>query len=81
MPDAPDDSKNKNSTLKEYAKAESMIQLAIVMPAACVIGWLLGSVMDRWLHTNWIYVVGIVVGAAAGFVQIYRVAANYMRNS
>jgi F0F1-type ATP synthase assembly protein I len=78
MADAPND---KNSGLKDFAKAESMIQLAIIMPAACVIGWLMGAAMDRWLHTDWIYVVGILVGAVAGFVQIYRVASGYMKDA
>jgi len=72
---------NKDSGLKDFAKAESMIQLAIIMPAACVIGWLLGALMDRWLHTDWIYVAGILLGAVAGFVQIYRVASGYMRSA
>jgi ATP synthase protein I len=77
MPDAP---KN-DSGLKDFAKAESMIQLAIIMPAACVIGWLMGALLDRWLHTSWIYVAGILLGAVAGFVQIYRVASGYMKNA
>ena len=73
--------KNENIGLKDFAKAESMIQLAIIMPAACLIGWFGGSLLDRWLHTDWIYVVGIVLGAVAGFVQIFRVASKYMRDS
>jgi ATP synthase protein I len=73
---------NKNdSGLKDFAKAESMIQLAIIMPAACLIGWFGGSLLDRWLHMDWIYVVGILLGAVAGFVQIYRVASGYMKDA
>ena len=67
------------SPLKDFAKAESMVQLAIILPAACVIGWFLGTLLDRWLHQHWIYIAGIMVGAAAGFVQMYRVASRYMR--
>jgi ATP synthase protein I len=78
MPDSPND---KDSGLKDFAKAESMIQLAIIMPAACLIGWFGGSLLDRWLHTDWIYVVGILLGAVAGFVQIYRVASGYMKDA
>ncbi|MDR3735947.1 MAG: AtpZ/AtpI family protein [Acidobacteriaceae bacterium] len=79
--DEPEDKPKPTRNMSEYVKAESMIQLAIIMPAACVIGWFGGSLLDRWLHTNWIYVAGIVVGAVAGFVHIYRVAAGYMRKS
>ena len=33
--------------LGELVKAESMIQLAIALPAGCLIGWLAGSWLDR----------------------------------
>lgn len=72
---------NKNSGLKDFAKAESMIQLAFILPAACVIGLFGGKLLDRWLHTDWIYIVGILVGAVAGFVHVYRVASGYMRDA
>jgi len=49
-------------------------ELAIVFPAATVIGWLLGVALDRWLHTTWIYIVGLLVGIAAGFVELIRTA-------
>jgi F0F1-type ATP synthase assembly protein I len=52
-------------------------QLAIVFPAATVIGWLIGVAFDRWLHTNWIYIVGLILGSVAGFVELIRtVSAN-----
>lgn len=69
------------SALKDFAKAESMVQLALVLPIACVVGWFLGSLMDRWLHQSWIYVAGIVVGAVAGLVNMWRVASGYMRSN
>ena len=47
-------------------------QIAMVFPAATVIGWLIGSALDRWLHTHWIYIVGLVLGIVAGFVELIR---------
>jgi ATP synthase protein I len=29
--------------------------------------------LDKWLHQHWIYIPGLLLGAAAGFVQIFRV--------
>ncbi len=75
------DNKKQHSALKDFAKAESMVQLAIVLPVACVVGWFLGGLMDRWLHQQWISIVGIFVGAVAGLIQIFRVASGYMRSS
>ena len=65
--------------LGELVKAESMIQLAIALPAGCVIGWLVGSWLDRHFHQSWISIVGILLGAAAGFVQIFRTASRYIK--
>jgi F0F1-type ATP synthase assembly protein I len=71
--------KNGHGPLKDLVQAESMVQLAIAIPLGCAVGWLLGSWADRWLHQNWIGVVGIVLGAVGGFLQIYRVAAGYIK--
>jgi F0F1-type ATP synthase assembly protein I len=36
------------------------------------VGWLGGAALDKWLHTHWIYLLGIILGCIAGFVQIFR---------
>jgi F0F1-type ATP synthase assembly protein I len=28
--------------------------------------------LDRWLHTTWLYLAGLIVGIAAGFVELIR---------
>jgi ATP synthase protein I len=53
-------------------------QLAFVLPTALVVGWLIGAALDRWLHTTWIYLAGILLGIAAGFVDLIR---TVMRDS
>ncbi|MFY9938167.1 MAG: AtpZ/AtpI family protein [Silvibacterium sp.] len=57
-----------------FVKAESLLQLAFILPAAVLIGWGAGALLDRWLHTNWIYVVGLLFGSAAGLVEVVRQA-------
>jgi ATP synthase protein I len=69
----------KKNALGELVKAESMIQLAIALPAGCVIGWLIGAWLDRHFHQNWIGIVGIVLGAIGGFLQIFITASRYMK--
>jgi F0F1-type ATP synthase assembly protein I len=69
----------KKSALGELVKAESMIQLAIALPAGCVIGWLIGAWLDKHFHQNWIGIVGIVLGAIGGFMQIVLTASRYLK--
>ena len=76
-----DDGQNgkKGGVLGDLVKAESMIQLALMLPAGCLIGALAGTWLDKHFHTGWMAVVGILLGAAAGFIQIYRTASRYMK--
>jgi ATP synthase protein I len=70
----------KSGALGDLVKAESMIQLALALPAGCVIGWLVGNWLDRHFHQGWIGVVGILLGALGGFVQIFRTVSRYLKN-
>jgi ATP synthase protein I len=74
------DDQKKNGALGELVKAESMIQLAIALPAGCVIGWLVGAWLDKHFHQGWIAIAGIVLGAVAGFLQIFLTASRYLKN-
>jgi ATP synthase protein I len=75
-----DDAGNKKGkALGELVKAESMIQLAIALPAGCVIGWLIGAWLDKHFHQNWMGIVGILLGAAAGFMQIFLMASRFLK--
>ena len=47
-------------------------EIAFILPAAVFIGWLIGYALDRWLHTHYLYIVGLLVGIAAGFVELIR---------
>jgi F0F1-type ATP synthase assembly protein I len=65
-PDPPPDKKNPWVQVGRYS------QLAFVLPAGTVAGWLLGSALDRWLHTSWISIVGLFLGIAAGMIELIR---------
>jgi ATP synthase protein I len=65
--------------LGDLVKAESMIQLAIALPAGCLIGWVAGSWLDRHFHQSWISIVGILLGAAGGFIQIFTTASRFLK--
>jgi F0F1-type ATP synthase assembly protein I len=47
-------------------------EIGFMIPAAVIVGYLLGLLGDYLLHTHWIYMAGIVLGAVAGFVSMIR---------
>ena len=51
-------------------------QLAFMLPAGTIAGWLLRSALDRWLHTSWISVVGLILGIAAGMIELIRTVSR-----
>ena len=70
MPDVDPDKKSLWLQLANYS------QLAFIFPAATVAGWLIGLALDRWLHTTWLYLVGLILGIVAGFVQLIRTVSS-----
>lgn len=47
-------------------------QLAFVLPAATIVGYGIGYMLDRALGTHFLYIVFLLIGIAAGFLQIIR---------
>jgi ATP synthase protein I len=78
-PSPPAKSSSKDGALQSLVRVETLIQLALLLPAAVVIGWALGLVLDRWLHQHWINILGLIAGAVAGFVQIFRVVLSHSK--
>ena len=60
--------------LSAWIEAEKLMQIALVLPCAAFIGWLIGEWLDRRLHQSWIAIVGIVFGGVSGLVYSIRVA-------
>jgi ATP synthase protein I len=74
----PGNDNNDNSDRKDnfWVQVARYSELAMVFPAAVVVGWLVGAGLDHWLHTNWFYLAGIIVGVMAGFAELIRVAVR-----
>jgi F0F1-type ATP synthase assembly protein I len=68
-----DDNPGKKSMWVQLANYS---QLAFIFPAATIAGWLIGAGLDRWLHTTWLYIVGLILGIVAGFVELIRTAMS-----
>jgi len=69
---SPDPSNKQNFlvTLARYS------EIAFIFPAATVVGWLIGVGLDHWLHTTWLYILGLILGIIAGFVQLIRMVSS-----
>jgi len=72
-PDNDDTPGGKKSFVVQLAKYS---ELAFIFPAATVAGWLLGLALDHWLHTTWLYLVGLILGIIGGFVQLIRTVSS-----
>jgi uncharacterized membrane protein YfcA len=60
--------------LSAWIQAEKLMQIALVLPCAAFIGWLIGAWLDHRLHQSWIAIAGIVFGGVSGLVYSIRVA-------
>jgi len=72
MPDNQSDPPPKNP----WVQMARYSQLAITLPAATVVGWLIGLGLDHWLHTTWLYLLGLILGIVAGFVELIRTVTS-----
>ena len=51
-------------------------QLAFMLPAGTVAGYLIGARLDKWLRKNWISVVGLLLGTAGGLIELIRTVSR-----
>lgn len=55
-------------------------EMGFIIPAAILLGFFLGKLADYWLHTKWLYLVGLLFGAVVGFGQMIRMALRANKN-
>jgi F0F1-type ATP synthase assembly protein I len=72
MPPSPEppDKKDPLVSLARYS------EIGFIIPAAVLLGFFLGKLADYWLHTKWLYLVGLLFGAAVGFWQMISMATS-----
>ncbi len=72
---AEDTSRGKRSgALSGLVQAESLMQIALVLPCAMVVGWGAGWWVDDHFHSHWATLSGLVLGLVAGMVSVVRMA-------
>ena len=55
-------------------------EIGFIIPAAILVGFFFGKLFDYWLHTKWLYLVGLLAGAVLGFYQMIRMAMSASRD-
>jgi len=73
MASTPDDPDRKKSPWIQFGRYS---QIAFMLPAGTVAGYLVGSLFDRWLHTHWISVVGLILGTAGAIIELIRLVSR-----
>jgi len=58
--------------LDSLVQAEKLMQIAILLPSAAFIGWLLGAWADKAWHLAWMGLAGMVFGGISGLVYVVR---------
>jgi F0F1-type ATP synthase assembly protein I len=69
-PQTPPEKKDPLVALARYS------EIGFIIPAAVLLGLFLGKLLDYWLHTKWLYLVGLLLGAVLGFTQMIRMAMS-----
>jgi F0F1-type ATP synthase assembly protein I len=62
------DKKNPLVTVVRYS------EIGFILPAAVLLGYLIGTAIDHWLHTTWAVIAGVIFGVVAGFISMIRMA-------
>lgn len=60
------------SGIETLVQAEKLMQIAILLPSAAFIGWLIGIWLDKQFHQSWIGLAGMVFGGISGLVYVVR---------
>ena len=55
-------------------------EMGFIIPAAILLGFFLGKLADYWLHTKWLYLVGLLFGAVVGFWQMISMAVGAFKD-
>ncbi len=75
----PGQNRRRSGVVDGLVRAERLLQIAFILPSAVLVGWLIGAGLDRWLHQNWIYLPGLILGAIAGFIEVFRLVLSNER--
>jgi F0F1-type ATP synthase assembly protein I len=75
IPD-PEPRRKTSSGIDTLVQAEKLMQIAILLPSAAFVGWLLGAWADKAWHQSWLGLAGMVFGGISGLVYVVRLVIS-----
>lgn len=69
-PNQPSAPEQRRSFMQQFGR---FTEIAFVLPAATLVGWFIGAELDKHFHTTWLYILGLILGIIAGFVDLIRI--------
>jgi F0F1-type ATP synthase assembly protein I len=63
---------------KAWEQVSRYMTLAFLLPASVFVGYLAGYLLDRVFGTNFLYLVFLLLGIAAGFIELIRIVQKDM---
>ena len=64
-----------------WRAAALLSTMGMVLVASTFVGFLAGYALDRWLGTlPWLSIVGLMLGIAAGMLELVRIVRRVARN-
>ncbi len=55
-----------------WAQVSRYTGLAFILPTSTLVGWGIGWGLDKLFHTHFLYLVFLVIGIVAGFIELIR---------
>jgi F0F1-type ATP synthase assembly protein I len=55
-----------------FSQVSRYTGLAFILPISTFVGYVIGWLLDKLFHTSFLYIVFIVFGVIAGFIELIR---------
>jgi F0F1-type ATP synthase assembly protein I len=66
----------KDDKRRSFQQLNLILSVGMIFPVSILIGYGIGYLLDRWLGTNSLKIVFLLLGVAAGFVNFVRMVSQ-----
>lgn len=55
-----------------WVQVSRYLSLAFILPVSTLVGYVIGWLLDKLFHTHFLYLVFMLLGIVAGFLEVFR---------